>query len=496
MAWKLQLSDLARAALRILVVEGAIEPGDAQVGSITKFGRPRASLSDDINEVVQHATNSVRDRCKEAVGQLFSVNALGWIQVPAWGALVRIGDIIEADTRMHNNHPLATVAQTILGQYYQVRLALIDYVKNAVEHSSNAVPVLARLEEIDNDRLAYAVGGPEFRDLPSIINGLPNEHKVLMPFFWEALKQYVSDWDAFYQWVGPDLSLPHAHLGSRMIAFTLSINDAMAVGLFPSLRARFSSGVSVNPNEFHDQIKTATGRTWREWNPISGDLEAPLYRTTHLALGFTEDEFRFLPLWAGGLDDGTGAVFDNMTVPDTDMGPVQPGPSYVTGKTVAPSSTADSDTTIIGGGISVQAAHSRVDTSAGNSNTGTESFVGVSASESSHRTDSFDLISESNISLREGLRDMGILSDTGRSDTMESVECDNRNTLADAASDVAGSDDLITDNVTGRSDTMEYVEDDDNNDAADGENEAAESDDLVTDSDTSGWDSEWSDIYD
>lgn len=51
-------------------------------------------------------------------------------------------------------------------------------------------------------------------------------------------------------------------------------------------------------------------------------------------LCLTDDEYKFLPLWAGGMDDGTGAVFE-APIPAADRGgPMGPGPAYHTGSTV------------------------------------------------------------------------------------------------------------------------------------------------------------------
>jgi hypothetical protein len=55
--------------------------------------------------------------------------------------------------------------------------------------------------------------------------------------------------------------------------------------------------------------------------------------TRHLLLTLTHNEMKFLPLWAGGNNDGTGGVFESY-VPPTDMGPNGPGPAYHTGLTI------------------------------------------------------------------------------------------------------------------------------------------------------------------
>ncbi|KAH8594474.1 hypothetical protein B0O99DRAFT_178743 [Bisporella sp. PMI_857] len=51
---------------------------------------------------------------------------------------------------------------------------------------------------------------------------------------------------------------------------------------------------------------------------------------TDTVLCLTDNEYKYLPLWAGGDDDGSGGVFGPLA-PPTDMGPNGPGPSYHTG---------------------------------------------------------------------------------------------------------------------------------------------------------------------
>jgi hypothetical protein len=53
-----------------------------------------------------------------------------------------------------------------------------------------------------------------------------------------------------------------------------------------------------------------------------------------------ENEYKYLPLWAGGMDDGSGGVFEEM-IPPANKGPIGPGPSYHTGSTL--NSTASSE---------------------------------------------------------------------------------------------------------------------------------------------------------
>lgn len=69
---------------------------------------------------------------------------------------------------------------------------------------------------------------------------------------------------------------------------------------------------------------------------------AMLTASPHLLLSLSADEFRFLPLWAGGDNDGTGAVFEP-ALPTAHLGPISPGPEYHTGTTNTSMSTPSID---------------------------------------------------------------------------------------------------------------------------------------------------------
>lgn len=72
-----------------------------------------------------------------------------------------------------------------------------------------------------------------------------------------------------------------------------------------------------------------------------GDNTAPLEATDTL-FSLTDDQFRFLPLWAGGLDDGSGGVFTDQNIPNLEHGGFSaPGPAVHTGS-VASTNTDNS----------------------------------------------------------------------------------------------------------------------------------------------------------
>ncbi|KAI0972694.1 hypothetical protein F4678DRAFT_48803 [Xylaria arbuscula] len=118
---------------------------------------------------------------------------------------------------------------------------------------------------------------------------------------------------------------------------------------------------------FEDEVASGINKLRIKWDPPL--LDVNIERTGPLVLGLSDEEFKFLPLWAGGFDDGTGAVFQ-AEIPDAERGvPIGPGPGFYTGESILEheSSSSSSAPTIYTGegtvtmteGYSVQATRSQ-----------------------------------------------------------------------------------------------------------------------------------------
>ncbi|KAL5359909.1 hypothetical protein BJX96DRAFT_63734 [Aspergillus floccosus] len=65
------------------------------------------------------------------------------------------------------------------------------------------------------------------------------------------------------------------------------------------------------------------------------------YEITDTITCLTDNEFKYLPLWAGGNDDGSGGVFGDQDIPDLETGGFsRPGPAIHTGSTMSSSISA------------------------------------------------------------------------------------------------------------------------------------------------------------
>ncbi|KAH6696689.1 hypothetical protein BKA61DRAFT_583617 [Leptodontidium sp. MPI-SDFR-AT-0119] len=63
------------------------------------------------------------------------------------------------------------------------------------------------------------------------------------------------------------------------------------------------------------------------------NLQPPSYDICETLLCLGDEEYKYLPLWANGLNDGTGGVFEEAIPPAERGGAMGPGPAYHTGST-------------------------------------------------------------------------------------------------------------------------------------------------------------------
>lgn len=86
-------------------------------------------------------------------------------------------------------------------------------------------------------------------------------------------------------------------------------------------------------SDFLDEVRRYLDRVSSNMLRRGADGEHDWSSTCDTLLCLSDDEYKFLPLWAGGYDDGTGGVFENH-VPFADKGPAGPGPGFHTGSTL------------------------------------------------------------------------------------------------------------------------------------------------------------------
>ncbi|XXG94394.1 hypothetical protein Hte_000649 [Hypoxylon texense] len=352
--------NVTRAAFRILVVEKALDTlaGASQErgASHTIFGRPRADLPDDLETVVQYAAHKLADRVQQTHALLSSDQFYEFFMIGEQRKLMQAGDFINtalsAIPSLSDDRPpstrdsiCASQLNKLLDVYTSLSEKLLEYKNLMLRGAENASLSNTQARDFDRDRRCY-VPRTTWNPTSLIYSSFSASQRLLTPCFWESLSNAVPDTYEPHkpsEPLFPDTHEPHKPSEPLSVAvrqFNDKVNEVAYLLRYDSgfTFANPSSLVHFNVEAFRQEFTVAMNRLRVAWTrPF---LEAPLHRTNHLALGLIEDEFQFLPLWAGGLDDGTGGVFEP-AVPDADMGPIGPGPAYHTGDTVATATDGD-----------------------------------------------------------------------------------------------------------------------------------------------------------
>ncbi|KAI5917782.1 hypothetical protein F4810DRAFT_716106 [Camillea tinctor] len=337
-SWMLQISDVARASFRIIVAEralailGATGALGAKFNAKKKkeeqpFGRPRAAVTEDQSTCIQYAAQKLADRVQTTFEKFTSNDVFNWLGISEWcklnTILTRIEDSLNNGTNSSydsTSNPVYVPTGLLSSAKKAVKSikdTLLRFMHETVQDALKLELSVRDLESIDRNR-AYYIGSSQFTNTATIHNSLSLVQRLMVPAFWDNLVQSIQEPKILECIVDKDVIQLNAYISTALYPRATSIegNDDM----------RFSLGV------FHQQLEYAITAMRSEWAYPS--LEVDLGHTKHLVLGLSDEEFKYLPLWADGLDDGTGGVYES-NVPDAELGPIGPGPSFRTGGTVA-----------------------------------------------------------------------------------------------------------------------------------------------------------------
>ncbi|KAF4807177.1 hypothetical protein CGCSCA5_v013663 [Colletotrichum siamense] len=351
----LQSEDVTRSAFRILVNELAIEEAAAPNGvpkaaTYTVFGRRRHDPGDDLNNLIQHAARAMVERVSRPVKQLMSDTIFDDLQIPEW---IRLNELIVMFSSLPDD-------QTCLAAKEKA-IKLAEALKK-VWKTQVVIEVIGklldadRLNRIDDHRATY-VDIQHFNRFELTYNYFNDVQKALCPFIYDNIRDKWGNltWTFNLFTVGTK-NLNFYHLATELwIATQNVLTSRPSFRRDPAWRAVLNLGPggalmvsqhAFDPESFQENLKSLL-------HPFSQDsvrigFEIPMNMTGHLLLTLTNNEYKFLPLWAGGNDDGTGGVFEP-SLPPAEYGPAGPGPAYHTGISIASdaSSTAGSVSSVL-----------------------------------------------------------------------------------------------------------------------------------------------------
>lgn len=324
-------------------MDRAADVSSPQRPSHTWAQRRRGDYGDIPLDPIEHGGIALYERIRDKLRNLLSENALDDFGIFEWDKLTGFDPLADADALSeHDRNTLHSLDIARRKLIKHVRAMFRDHVESALQPSPEPSSVLAHL--IRAQRLHYIPEG-EAKEMEALQRGLNSCQRALCPFFWENLN---SDFK----------NLQHrTYLESSVSKLTYQYNlcvvgaeQAQLVspyapnpeGLFPSAISTRRFVLSTFLNDLSLRMKALS------LGVLGSDLEnesqgAPMLISDHIIRKLDENELKYLPIWAGGCDDGSGGVFQDV-VPSTEMGPSEPGPSYHTGWTVATETDASTVT--------------------------------------------------------------------------------------------------------------------------------------------------------
>ncbi|KAI1119456.1 hypothetical protein F5Y14DRAFT_3995 [Nemania sp. NC0429] len=281
-AWVYELRAVARVAFRVLVVERAIEnPGRDIAGNTESRQTIFGRPRGSINEEPETCIQHAAQKLRQRAEDL-----LARLKSDDINTFLGIKRWPEHDPELCRRlrahmHDVA-VDSLAKNDAYQVDLAGFTRYRARYVSAADLVPL----------RDTYP--------------GLSHAQRILTPWFWSLFRTSAESRRPYF---GAQAQL-----------------DLLAAGF--------------DIEAFHTEFADAVLNLSAQW--MYPDLEVSIVRTGPLIFALSDEEFKFLPLWAGGLDDGTGTVFQP-DVPDAEHGfPIGPGPSFHTGETIPEDDEASS----------------------------------------------------------------------------------------------------------------------------------------------------------
>ncbi|KAL6807842.1 hypothetical protein GGI42DRAFT_257773 [Trichoderma sp. SZMC 28013] len=341
----LELVQVTQCAFRILVNELALKDANTDskqdLSRVTVFGRRLGNLDDELQNIVQHAARALVERVSLIPDTFKSEHSLDCWMVDEWVKLRKMEGILvqypsaSGKLALDALRGLMTTIQTTVSRAFD---------RPALSNTENARQALISMDE---DRATYVLPN-DFQLLEDILPKFNRTQKLLCPFIYQQIGEM---WDTNYsesKWQALAYSMSNrrmvraqAHM-QEMVETAPELATLAPFEMFMSQENGVEGGTLsvkdplIDINILNRQIHDAVLPYSSSW--VRFDIEPALNLTRHMLLTLDINELKFLPLWAGGCNDGTGGVFET-ELPPAQWGPNGPGPAYHTGKTIPSTSS-------------------------------------------------------------------------------------------------------------------------------------------------------------
>ncbi|KAI8954105.1 hypothetical protein F4801DRAFT_46732 [Xylaria longipes] len=300
MGWMVGLRSVTRVAFGVLVVERAVEILDNKRAVNNKqqpsvLGRTRASVADEQETCIQHAAQKLAQRAGTLYAQLMSDDVNTYLGITHW--------------------PASSPALCLALRLY-IRKLVSNAMSDACGWDGDNECIDSAVREYDRIRARY-VPIADLVPTKEIYLGLSPQQSLLTCVFWRRFSELAS--------VPEKLD---SHIKFHIPKVSQSPNGTELV--VPQSEAQ-QSPVIFDRDAFYSEFLAAILDLSAKWT--DSELEINIPKNSFLVLSLSNEEFKFLPLWAGGLDDGTGGIYQPV-IPDAEHGPIGPGPGFWTGETI------------------------------------------------------------------------------------------------------------------------------------------------------------------
>ena len=339
LALGLRIPDVLVASFEIMVNEFAIDLADENSSTSSKRPshtwtlRKRGDYGDYPFDPIDFAGRAFAERIKKLLDGLRSPGCFDTFPrpMPEWEGLKTIGKAIDSGSNVNPR---------LLEAYLELREALTNaFAETVTDALSQSGPTGRLLELVESQRKHFLNNktSPSFCEL---YNSLNDNQKAMTPFFWEKLLSDVDKVAFEIRWNGRKTLRELANRLNVVLGLRASIGYDYIVDI---CKDKFgwpeNDRVVFSLDMFQDELRLAVNRLVTSMLH-RGNEAVQTCLSDHLIRNLKDDELKYLPMWAGGVDDGSGGTFQER-VPDTDLGPIEPGPAFHTGYTVA---STDTDT--------------------------------------------------------------------------------------------------------------------------------------------------------
>ncbi|KAI6382454.1 hypothetical protein MCOR25_000745 [Pyricularia grisea] len=340
MAYNLKISKVARATYRLLVSEHALQlesrlPTQRSGHHFSVFGRPLKDINDDaIQTAVEHGGQALSERVSGIVQHLESDNALQWLGMKQWRDLESVVQAIGNHTDPLMSRKTKLDLLSVQEEFAALKLALLKIIRWQLGDAVNLGSQSTFERYVEN--LSYHASPGHAVKFTEIWHNLNKRQKQLTAVFWENLER---SWPHKIDIMPQRINL---QLSAQRLNMAISEIPHPGVTGLGSWTWFYRLNIDLLITQLYDSVQFNVCEPLRGQGAIShenSELQL-LAISSHLIVGLDEDEMRFLPLWADGLNDGSGGVYTSTIPPDmSDTAPIQPGPGYVTGHSRATEAT-------------------------------------------------------------------------------------------------------------------------------------------------------------